>query len=195
MRTFYSQGVAGKKSKYFVPLEQTVPIIGQWKIKLFEGAPELPSEITTDTLASWTKIGDDKAKVFSGTAKYFITFAKPKVTADDWILDLGKVCDSTHVKINGRQVGILWSLPFRVPVGDFLVAGKNLLEIEVTNLSANRIADMDRRGVNWKKFHNINFVNIKYKKFDASNWQPMDSGLLGPVQLIPAKIMKFFPRK
>jgi len=100
------------------------------------------------------------------------------------------VCESARVKINGHQVGILWSLPFKIPIGEFLVNDNNKLEIEVTNLSANRIAELDRQGVNWKKFHNINFVNIKYKKFDASKWEPVDSGLLGPVQLIPLKKIK-----
>ena len=65
---------------------------------------------------------------------------------------------------------------------------KNVLEIEVTNLAANRIADLDRRKVPWKQFHEINFVNIDYKLFDASAWPALDSGLLGPVRLlVPAK--------
>lgn len=195
LRTFFSPDAAYKKWKYLLPQEKTVPITGQWKIKFLDGDPELPSEIITDTLVSWTEIGNAKAKSFSGTGRYSITFKKPNIKADDWILDLGKVCESARVKINGHQVGILWSLPFRIPIGEFLVDGKNLLEIEVTNLSANRIAELDRQGVNWKKFHNINFVNIKYKKFDASKWEPMDSGLLGPVQLIPAEIKKFLPQK
>ena len=59
--------------------------------------------------------------------------------------------------------------------------------MEVTNLAANRIADLDRRKVNWKYFHEINFVDLKYKPFDASKWPPRDSGLLGPVRLIPVK--------
>jgi hypothetical protein len=61
---------------------------------------------------------------------------------------------------------------------------------EVTNLSANRIADLDRRKVNWKKFYEINFVNVKYGKFDASSWALMDSGLLGPVRLIPCSLLE-----
>jgi hypothetical protein len=61
----------------------------------------------------------------------------------------------------------------------------NLLEVEVTNVSANRIRDLDRRGVNWKNFNDINFVNLNYKPFDASNWPLTDSGLLGPVTLTP----------
>jgi len=68
------------------------------------------------------------------------------------------------------------------------VPGVNTLEVEVTNLAANRIADLDRRKVDWKRFHEINFVNINYKPFDASGWPTFDSGLLGPVRLIPGKV-------
>jgi hypothetical protein len=42
----------------------------------------------------------------------------------------------------------------------------------------------------WKKFYEINFVNINYEKFDASGWPAMDSGLLGPVRLIPAAVLE-----
>jgi hypothetical protein len=87
-------------------------------------------------------------------------------------------------------VGALWGVPFKIPVGEFLGDGRNVLEVEVTNLSANRIADMDRRGVAWKKFYEINFVNIRYREFDASGWPAMDSGLLGPVRLIPSMYME-----
>jgi len=54
----------------------------------------------------------------------------------------------------------------------------------VDNLMANRIRYMDQQGIEWRKFHEINFVNIDYEPFDASAWEPMPSGLLGPVQLI-----------
>jgi hypothetical protein len=87
--------------------------------------------------------------------------------------------------VNGREVATVWCAPFRIPVGKFLRAGRNTLEVEVTNVAANRIADMDRRGVPWKNFHEINFVGKDYKPFDASKWPLRDSGLLGPVRLIP----------
>ena len=58
---------------------------------------------------------------------------------------------------------------------------------EVTNLAANRIADLDRRGVGWKAYHEINFVNKDYKPFDASGWPLRDSGLIGPVTLRPVR--------
>jgi hypothetical protein len=77
--------------------------------------------------------------------------------------------------------------PYEVHVGRFLKPGPNTLEVEVTNLAANRIADLDRRGVQWKAFHEVNFVNRDYKPFDASKWPLRDSGLLGPVRLILMK--------
>jgi len=76
------------------------------------------------------------------------------------------------------------------PSYKFLREGENVLEAEVTNLSANRVADLDRRGVVWKKFYDINFVNINYDKFDASEWPAMDSGLLGPVRLMPQAVLE-----
>jgi hypothetical protein len=87
-------------------------------------------------------------------------------------------------------VATLWSLPFETQVGKYLKKGVNHLEIQVTNLPANRIADYDRRKVEWRIFYEINFVNVFYKPFDASSWKPMPSGLIGPVQLIPQNAIK-----
>jgi hypothetical protein len=92
------------------------------------------------------------------------------------------------VKVNGRDAGVLFSVPFHCRVGAFLKPGVNELEIEVTNLDANRIRDLDRRKVPWKKFHDINYVSITYRPFDAASWPLTDSGLLGPVRLIPLRI-------
>jgi hypothetical protein len=39
--------------------------------------------------------------------------------------------------------------------------------------------------VPWKIFQDINFVNLDYKPFDASHWPLAESGLPGPVVLVP----------
>ena len=101
------------------------------------------------------------------------------------MLDLGKVRESAQVTINGQKVGTVWSLPFEIPVGRYLKKGKNHIELDVTNLPANRIADYDRRKVEWKIFYEINFVNLLYAPFDASKWKIIPSGLIGPVKLVP----------
>jgi hypothetical protein len=84
--------------------------------------------------------------------------------------------------VNGVDAGTAWLAPFRV-LAEGVKAGSNMLEVEVTSTAANRIRDLDRRKVNWKNFHDINFVNLDYKPFDASNWPVADAGLLGPVTL------------
>ena len=81
-----------------------------------------------------------------------------------------RVWESARVRINGNDVATLWAPPFQVRLGQFLRPGNNELAVDVTNLAANRIADLDRRGVNWKAFHEINFVGKDYKPFDASHW-------------------------
>jgi len=166
--------------------ETPIEIKGKWNVDFIDGAPTLPKSISTNSLKSWTLFGDEELNRFAGTAKYSIKFKNPDTSIKNWVLDLGKVCASARIKINNHNLGTLWSFPFKIQFGDFLLKGENLLEIEVTNLSANRIIDLDKRKVNWKKFYDINFVNINYKKFDSSEWELVDSGLLGPVNLYPA---------
>ncbi len=187
LRTYSSQKITGPGWKYLHAYGEPLEIKGSWNVTFIDGGPVLPPGFKIDTPASWTEFSGPDTKSFSGTAKYTILFNKPAEQADDWILDLGRVCESARVRINGRSVGTLWSFPFRVSLGEALREGQNTLEIEVTNLGANRIAELDRQKVPWKKFYNINFVDIKYRPFDASNWPPMDSGLIGPVRLIPCR--------
>ena len=77
---------------------------------------------------------------------------------------------------------------FAIPA-EILKDGANELVIEVTNLGANRLRWNDLTGVNWKYFSDINMVGIdfdhgnKYVKMDASRWQPLKSGLFGPVNI------------
>ncbi len=185
LRTFSGARPEGSGWTYLKQAGSPVDLSGTWNIHFFEGGPSLPADIATRALASWTDIGDAEAKRFAGTARYSLEFNMPPLVPAGWILDLGRVCESASVKVNGKAVVTLFSAPFRAIIGNILVPGKNVLEIEVTNLPANRIADLDRRKVDWKIFHEINFVNIDYKPFDASGWQPRDSGLLGPVRMIP----------
>jgi hypothetical protein len=175
--------------RYGEPAGKPEAVAGAWKVEFIEGGPALPPGFETRELASWTALGGPEAKRFAGKARYTITLDRPGDVegADEWLLDLGRVCESARVRWNGREVATLWSAPLQVRVGGFLRPGRNVLEVDVTNLAANRIADLDRRGVNWKSFHEINFVNVNYKPFDASGWPPRDSGLLGPVRLIPLK--------
>ncbi len=156
-------------------------IKGLWKIEFVEGGPVYPENISTDNLESWTKMGDEETRRFAGTAKYTIEFDLENATGTA-VLDLGEVKDCAHVIVNGKDYGALLGPSFNVKA-DNLQTGKNQLEIEVTNVAANRIRDLDIRGVEWRKFYDINLVNIDYMPFDASDWEIKDAGLLGPVTI------------
>ena len=164
-----------------------VPIVisGKWKLKFTNGGPVLPKSQTLTSLISWTTLSDENARSFSGSGEYSITFQLTAKSADDYVLDLGDVRESARVWVNGQDAGILWHVPFKVSIGQYLKKGNNTLRIEIVNLMANRIIDLDKRKVEWRKFNEINFVDLYYKPFDASNWEPMASGLLGPVTITP----------
>jgi hypothetical protein len=166
---------------------EPVTVNGDWQVTFVEGGPKLPASFSTSELGSWVEMADEEARRFAGTARYSTEFELPDTEADDWMIDLGDVRESARVFINGKMAAALWSVPYRARVGNYFKPGRNRLEIEVTNLSANRIRELDIRKVNWKIFHDINFVDQNYQKFDASKWPLTPSGLLGPVRLFAMK--------
>ena len=156
-----------------------------WSITFLESQP--PIEGTFDTVTAWTNLDVDAAKVNTGTARYKVSFELPAgVNADSWLLDLGDLRESASVKVNGRDAGKVWSVPFTIEIGNLLQPGVNTLEIDVTNLPANRIADYDRKGRKWKIFKDANIASVVGKKVvDYSDWETVPSGLNSEVKLIP----------
>jgi hypothetical protein len=188
IKGYTQKDVQGPEWPYRKPAGQPIPLEGTWKITFGQGMPSIDKTFKMTGLTSWTTLSDS-AKVFAGTASYRLTFDLPDVKASDWLLQLGEVDFSARVKVNGHDAGTLWSVPFRLRIGKYLKPGKNSLEVDVTNIGANRIASYDRKGVYWKKFEDINVVNMAYKPFDASSWGPVPSGLLGPVTITPLEAM------
>ncbi|MCE7068198.1 glycosyl hydrolase [Dyadobacter sp. CY326] len=158
---------------------------GNWKLTFLKGRPNVPKPAEFTALKSWTSL-PDSAVYFSGTARYQLRFDCPEelLTSRVKTLDLGDVREVAVVKLNGKFIGTAWSIPFQLNIADKLKAKDNVLEIEVTNLSANYMRLRDTQKPDWKKFEDINIVDITYKKFDASKWEPMPSGLLGPVMIL-----------
>ena len=184
LRAFASEQVKGSTWNYWQTDGQPVEIAGTWNVKFIAGGPTLPTDSQITKLTSWTTFADTNTQAFAGTAKYEITFDAPDSVGKDYFLNLGDVRQSARVKLNGKDYGTLITPPFRVVVDNLKPTG-NQLEVEVTSVSANRIRDLDRRGVQWKIFKDINIVNVNYRPFNAADWPLTDCGLLGPVTLTP----------
>ena len=165
------------------PTKQDFALAGPWSLSFIEEAPRVPQHFTLDTPQTWETLNSEAA-ITMGTGVYTTTFKMTKQQArQHWMIDLGDVRESARVYINGQFVGCAWAVPFILDCRNTLKKGKNELRIEVTNLPANRISDMDRRSVPWRKMKEINVVDINYKKTTYESWQPVKSGLNGEVRL------------
>ncbi len=193
IKTFRNK-VNGEAWKYAEPNGDPVVLEGEWTIRFIKGKEPLPVEIKTNTLDDWTLLGDETHQYFSGTASYHLTFPKPDNQPDAWILDLGNVSETARVKLNGEELGVLIGPVYEMLIDGNLFQEQNELEVEVTNLMANRIIGLEKSGRQWKKFYNINFpARLPENRgsnglFDASSWQPTSSGLTSMVRLIPVNV-------
>ena len=168
----------------FVDHEIHKPVEGPWKLSFIEETPQVLKSFALESPQTWETLGDSAA-VTMGTGVYTTEFTLSKKEAQQsWQIDLGDVRESARVFINGKLIGCAWAVPFVLDCRDALRKGKNELRIEVTNLPANRIADLDRRGVKWRKFNEINVVDINYKHTTYEGWEPVKSGLNSEVKLV-----------
>ena len=145
---------------------QEYPLDGPWTLSFMEEAPKVTETFTLDHPQTWESLSDE-TKVTMGTGVYETTITLKKKDlrrAFKWEIDLGDVRESARVYINGEYIGCAWSVPFVLDCMLALKAGKNTIRIEVTNLPANRISELDRKGVKWRKMEEINVVDINYKK-------------------------------
>ena len=163
---------------------EQLPLTGPWTLRFTEEAPRVSGTFRLPKLQTWETLSDSAA-ITMGTGIYETTFRLTKEqAAQSWQIDLGDVRESARVYINGQFIGCAWAVPFVLDCRNTLRKGKNTLRIEVTNLPANRIADLDRRGVKWRKFNEINVVDIDYKRTTYDGWAPMPSGLNSEVKLV-----------
>jgi hypothetical protein len=181
LKTFTNKDVQTGDWKYYQPAGNKWELKENWTMRFVESEPAVAETFRLPALVSWTELDNDTLKRNMGTALYKTKFNFTKENDREYRLCLGDVRESAVVKVNGKKAGVLFAVPFEINIGQWLKNGDNAIEIEVTNLPANRIADYDRRDVEWRIFHEINFVDITYGKTKYDVWKPLPSGLLGPV--------------
>lgn len=184
MQTFDTP-VTAEAWNYLQPQILALTLDHGWKLDFVESIPSISGTFNIDSPCSWTTLDTPHATTTMATGRYTLQFDLPAIAADEWVLDLGDVRESARVRINGMEAGTVWCVPFQLAVGKYLQQGKNVVEVEVTNLPANRIAELDRQQVPWRRFKEINVVDLNYKKTGYAHWVPVPSGLNGQVKLIP----------
>ncbi len=189
LQTFNTKGnfhqTARLEDERKVPMK-TYDLNGKWTLSFVDEAPAVGKTYQLDKLQTWETL-DEKTRVTMGTGVYTTHLnLKKKDLADAhaWTIDLGDVRESARVYINNQFVGCAWSVPYVLSCDNVLKEGDNLIRIEVTNLPANRISDLDKKGVKWRKMEEINVVDINYKKTTYDEWAPVESGLHSKVTII-----------
>jgi hypothetical protein len=160
-------------------LQPLAEIAGPWQVS-FDPKWGGPQQVAFDKLDDWSKRPEDGIKYYSGIASYKKTFNLPQAVSQNprprIFLDLGTVKNVARVKLNGRDLVVVWTAPWRLEVTAAIHPGANELEIEVANLWPNRL---------------IGDAGLpKEKRLTETNVQTYDrsagllpSGLLGPVTL------------
>ena len=180
----------GELYPYYTPVGEAIVLDNNWKISFVKGGPVLPKEKNVTELESWTEYGEDYA-AFSGTAEYVTHIPPLSEKAEAWLLHIENLYESAAIYVNDKYQGTLLSAPYTIEIPASVLKGDDELKIRVSNLMANRISYMDKRGLKWKIFYNANIeskgrMNVgKDGKFDAGNWQPRLSGISGKVILRP----------
>lgn len=188
----YPEVTAGDPFPYYQPSGPSTTVGTTWTVDFISGGPSLPPRRQINGLTSWTDWGEE-TKSFSGLARYTTSFRRPPVKADYYLLSLGKVYDCADVLINGEPVATLIGPDFSVVVDATRLKKKNRIDIVVANRMANRIIDMEKKGMVYKKFHNVNFPANRRENtgtdglFSAAQWKPFPAGLAGPVTLTPVE--------
>ena len=180
-----------KPYRYYNALEYRANVLSQWTLSFKEAAPVSIGKTykMSNGAKPWTSLGDSVLNTTMAIGVYTTSFTMPAIpTNAAFILDLGDVRETARVVVNGKEAAHLFAVPFRVDITDYVKQGANTLEIEVANLPANRIAQMDRDGVKWRKFKEINVVDLNYKKGLYDQWETVPSGLNSDVRLIPCTL-------
>ena len=156
-----------------------------WTLSFLSSAPKVDKTFRLPRLQTWETLDDDSVRATMGTGVYTTTFSmKARDAEGAWNIELGDVRESARVYLNGKFLGCAWAAPFSLSCQDALRKGKNTLRIEVTNLPANRIAELDRQSYPWRRMKEINVVDINYKSTKYNRWTPVPSGLNSEVKLV-----------
>ena len=188
------------QAQNFPPLEELATLSGPWEVA-FDEAWGGPASVTFENLEDWTRRPEQGIRYYSGMATYRKTFDAPRGSrGGDLHLDLGEVKNLARVRLNGTDLGVVWTAPWRIASGNAIRPGKNRLEIDVVNLWPNRLIGdgllpkaRRRTRTNVRTYDTPEPADVSLSfssPQDAARMKSgataplLSSGLLGPVRLL-----------
>lgn len=146
-----------------------------WEVK------GLKESYSIDALTSWTEWNEEALESYCGKAVYSSNFrvSKSDTSFSRYILRIDEVRESAQVIINGVDQGTIWAFPNQIELDPVILKDVNQIDLVVQNLSSNYMRMYDEQHPEWKKFYDINFVDITYNTFNPSEWILEPSGLIG----------------
>jgi len=140
--------------------------LDQWNIKADS------VEIKNSPLFDWR--ANERLKYSSAEGIYTSSFEWNNTNASShYYLDLGKVCFTAEVYINGKYAGKRIYSPYMLDITPFLQQGINNIEVRVTTGQLNGFIGKANKG------------DSRYKQFKGKEDQLMSAGLIGPVVIRP----------
>lgn len=176
---------------------QPVDLSSDWEVTFEETGRKLQMH----ELRSWTE--DPATRYYSGRAVYRKRFTlapeyaskkarlklhlgepkpvepRPARGFQAWIE--APVREAAEVFVNGKRAGSIWRPPYELDVTALIKSGENELEIIVSNLMINKMAGEPLPDYSAL----IARYGDRFQPQDLENLQPVPSGLLGPVRLLP----------
>ncbi len=186
-------------AKNFSQSKVLIEVEGSWDVS-FNPRWGGPKNIVFDKLEDWTTNSLEGIKYYSGMATYHkkIHLSESLISNknSNLFLNLGQVNNMARVRINGKDMGVVWTAPFQVKITDAVVPGDNQVDIEVANLWANRLIGDEQfpddgiKDSQWPEWMLKNkprtsgrytFTTLKFYKKDS---ELLKSGLIGPVKVL-----------
>ncbi len=183
----------------FPEIKDRKKLEGSWKVS-FDSRWGGPESTIFNELMDWSENENEGIRYYSGIAKYYKTFDVPEQflrgSNTNLYLDLGVVKNMARVKLNEKDLGVVWTSPWRVEITDVVRPGDNKLEIEIANLWGNRLIGdeqlpddgvKDGKWPDWlleNKARTSGRFTFTPRHFYSKDSPLQQSGLLGPVQVI-----------
>jgi hypothetical protein len=185
-------------SEIFSEKQTLFTLAGPWNVA-FDTTWGGPCKVVFDSLSDWSKRSEDGIRYYSGIAAYTKSFDLPDHAEisknSEYFLDLGKLKNLGRIKMNGKDLGVVWTAPWQVDITDVLKSKGNHLEVEVANLWINRLIGDEAQpwdGVKDGKWPEwlLNGTQRESKRFTFTTHHfykkddPLaESGLIGPVSI------------